>query len=530
MKWKMIALLLVVMVGLGASAVVFATQPLSTQELTATLIPEQGTVEMKHVGTDQWIVVERNTIVVAGDEVRTGVNSEASINFFDQGIARLASNTTITIAEARVDDASSTFTGRVMLQGGKVWSKLLDFLSPNSVYNVETASSVATVRGTSFFVQSDGARKERFFVDSHRVDVFGEGQEVRVDEGNSMQWEITDNIAKPLFGNEAGLPDDDRAWVKDVRASDKKFLKDVRNRNVERLKELSSVRKNGGLDKLIDAAETIRLAATLDNQTKDQLAERFALRKFAVAELAVMQGDAKSPSQREQALRGLRGGLSEEGRRSMGVMLRAMVHQDEDAQVPEDLWKELGERLPEEGNMLDFVTNRRALFRDLIKSEPTLDQPLELRPLTDTTTLTPQPLEIRPTTIAPKPMLAPTPVTQPVAGTTTIAPSTATTTQPVPVVPTELRLVADKINLKSGQTSMIHAWLVMNDGTQKDVTKDVVWSATPDDLSGDVVGGVQDGLFTATSNGGKTTVRASIRSSEKEFSATIQMTVFVIAM
>lgn len=126
----------------------------------ALLMPERGTVEVRRAGSPEWTAATEEVSLSQGDAVRTGAGASAALYLFEQGVARLDENAAITIEALAWDQETNSFTGKILLEGGRLWSRLLDFLAPESSYEVQTPHLVATVRGTAFFANVSGMMDE----------------------------------------------------------------------------------------------------------------------------------------------------------------------------------------------------------------------------------------------------------------------------------------------------------------------------------------------------------------------------------
>lgn len=91
-----------------------------------------------------------------GDAISNGMiidsdsNGSAFIHLPDGSIARLDSKTKLTINEIKFEGSDKILLARFSLLTGRVWSKILQLATPQSIWEVKTANAVATVRGTSF--------------------------------------------------------------------------------------------------------------------------------------------------------------------------------------------------------------------------------------------------------------------------------------------------------------------------------------------------------------------------------------------
>lgn len=106
--------------------------------------------------------------VVEGNILETDNNGKAAIHFFDGSVLRISPSTRITIKSAEYDKDSGRILVKASLSFGKAWSKIIELATPDSLWQVETSNTVATVRGSAFGVSSDGKNSE-IFGSQHKV-------------------------------------------------------------------------------------------------------------------------------------------------------------------------------------------------------------------------------------------------------------------------------------------------------------------------------------------------------------------------
>src|SRR3989344_1994972 len=94
-----------------------------------------------------------------GDELENGAvvgvreGALANIYFPDGSVARLDSGTRLVVESGDFDEKSDKLNVRLNLLWGRVWSKVITVLTPESVWEVKTTNAVAVVRGTAFGVE-----------------------------------------------------------------------------------------------------------------------------------------------------------------------------------------------------------------------------------------------------------------------------------------------------------------------------------------------------------------------------------------
>lgn len=144
-KKKIIFLILPIIVII--CIVVFVWFLLRPEVIKAQLIIESGTVQVKH-GSEAWISAENGMSLYESDSVRTGNNSSASIIFFKTSIVRLDSNTEVTLEKLfREEETSVT----IQQDSGRTWNTVYK-ISGIDNYEIQTPTTVASVRGTAFVV------------------------------------------------------------------------------------------------------------------------------------------------------------------------------------------------------------------------------------------------------------------------------------------------------------------------------------------------------------------------------------------
>lgn len=123
--------------------------------LVAEIASFKGTVILTRAGEE--IAVQVGTHLESGDNIKTGEESEASIEFYSGSRAALDEHSELTIEQADIDEKNwKKQVVRLKLEGGRVWSRILKLLDADSEFDVEYKGVIATVRGTAFLVTGVG--------------------------------------------------------------------------------------------------------------------------------------------------------------------------------------------------------------------------------------------------------------------------------------------------------------------------------------------------------------------------------------
>lgn len=114
----------------------------------AELVVDAGTVQAMRAN-GEWADASNGMYLAEGDSVRTLADSEAAVIFFESSIMRLGPETEIGIQT--LDSTPDNSFIVIRQESGRTWNKILK-LSGIDGYAVETPTTVASVRGTSFSV------------------------------------------------------------------------------------------------------------------------------------------------------------------------------------------------------------------------------------------------------------------------------------------------------------------------------------------------------------------------------------------
>lgn len=197
----------------------------------AQLIIESGVVEIKHEG-DDWLTAKSGMILYQSDIVRTGNNTEASVVLFESSIIRLDSNTEIILKELLTEAEKTSIT--IQQNSGRTWNTVLK-VSGIDDYEVQTPTTVASVRGTSFdvYIQSFnltdvGVGRGVVIISKIDNDTIIDTIELKMNEAVSIYGDDIDQILKI---RDFFLDD----WVLKNQDKDEGFKSDVKAELYERI-------------------------------------------------------------------------------------------------------------------------------------------------------------------------------------------------------------------------------------------------------------------------------------------------------
>lgn len=197
---------------------------LMPSDVKAQLVIEFGTVEIKHEG-GSWTSAKNGTILYQSDSVKTGDNSSASIIFFESSIIRLDSNTEVKLEELFQKEGEKSVT--IKQDIGRTWNTVSK-MSGIDNYEVQTPTTVASVRGTSFvvLVYSDGGTFWGLDIGFLNVSTWEKGkklQSINLTENQSLII-----IPTKLDQHLEPKPFEKDEWVIENQQKDEEFREDLK--------------------------------------------------------------------------------------------------------------------------------------------------------------------------------------------------------------------------------------------------------------------------------------------------------------
>lgn len=248
----------------------------------------QSTVDIRKVGSDEWVPVKDGQEVFVGDTIRTGSTGNATIAFEGKGESRLGKNSEVHVG--RLDRSATTpFAVELQLVTGRVWNRVLRLLDLDESYVVQTNSVVATVRGTAFDFQSTTTGTTLWVSDS-AVEVSG-----------SIRGNLAQTLPAPLIitegfmatfelsgGHGGSKPIDEASrqsdwFVKNI-LNDTAFLRATTERLNAKMTALGASRPESLTDKLTKFSERLHLSVG-GTRSPELFAAYTARRLYAIKQM-----------------------------------------------------------------------------------------------------------------------------------------------------------------------------------------------------------------------------------------------------
>jgi hypothetical protein len=227
-KGLKIALVVIVLLVIGIAAF-FVLGPLLKKTSNAILIVNQGEVQVD--SGKGWQGADSGMAVYQGTKIKTLEGARASLVLFGSSVVRLGEATELSLDS--IVEKEGSVSVNIKQAAGKTWSQVLQ-LSGIKEFEIQTPTTVATVRGTNFGVLLAGGNETSVIVDKGTVNVDSfelmEGQRriiasllLNAGEGVKVNPSaLAELTAKQLseLGTEVG------AWAQENKALDEQFIRD----------------------------------------------------------------------------------------------------------------------------------------------------------------------------------------------------------------------------------------------------------------------------------------------------------------
>ena len=173
-----------------------SVHPLSPQSAMLTGI--RGLVEVQTEGA-KWVLAHDGRVVKAGQRVRTGALSAASLSFYEGSVASLGPGTEVSLddLDAHPDDGARIV--ELSQWSGETKNRVVPASSPNALYRVHTPSGDGEAKGTLFHVSVIPAMQTRISVDQGAVEVTNLGVTVLVVAGQLVVSPVDQAPSTPTF-------------------------------------------------------------------------------------------------------------------------------------------------------------------------------------------------------------------------------------------------------------------------------------------------------------------------------------------
>ncbi|MCK9186109.1 FecR domain-containing protein [Candidatus Gracilibacteria bacterium] len=240
--------------------------------------------------------VSENMRLQEKDQIVTGNDGYAAINFFDDSVSRLSSDTVVVLNKLdKVDDSKVRSYIELSLKGGRLWTRVLNLVQSHSSFTVEANELYVTAKKAAFNVAMDDEKTD-VQVFNHVVDISGvpvnkavSGQKVTMDNNKNVSVEVLSNTEKS----------DD--WVTTNLSDDKKYLADTEERLlVAKIESVGGNPNNVSFENSLQ--ENAVLFLTFDDVKSKKIELDLSEKNFVTAQLVLSSADS-SEEEKQKAMK-----------------------------------------------------------------------------------------------------------------------------------------------------------------------------------------------------------------------------------
>lgn len=271
---KFVSAMLLMVLSMGFVSVLTVDVQIVRAESFTVLDNFVGDVSVQRGG--EKISVEKGMELYEKDVISTGANGWISIEYLDNSVTRLASNTEVVLRKLLKSGDARSYVS-VMVNRGQMWSKVVNLVD-ESYFSVQSSELSAQSKKAAFNVDvaSDQIELEVF---SHAVEL-DDGTEV--ESGSKAIFDHNDVKVEKISDEDKKI-----GWVQSNMESDKTYVAKV-GKNIENSKKESV--GDGALKNSL--REDALLLITFDDVKKEQLELDLLEKKMISAELTLSSENA----------------------------------------------------------------------------------------------------------------------------------------------------------------------------------------------------------------------------------------------
>ena len=227
------------------------------------------------------------------DQVVTGNDGYAAINFFDDSVSRLSNDTVVVLNKLdKVDDSNVRSYIELSLKEGRLWTRVLNLVQSHSSFTVEANKLYVTAKKAAFDVAVND-KKTDVQVFNHVVDISGPA----VDQAVSGQKVTMDSDKNVSVGNLSSIEKSDD-WVKTNLSDDKKYVADTEQRLLAaKIKSVGITPNNVSFEKSLQ--ENAVLFLTFDDVKQKKIELDLSEKNFVTAQLVLSSATASDDEKKK---------------------------------------------------------------------------------------------------------------------------------------------------------------------------------------------------------------------------------------
>jgi hypothetical protein len=233
-------------------------------------------------------LIKSTQIIKQGDKIKTAAQAQAIIEFADDSVSRLSSNSEVLINTLSFDSETLGSQIQVKVLLGEVWSKIIKLISASNSFEVTSETTVAAVRGSAFNFKVNSAGLAEITTVEHSLwlkTIDPQTKKIRskhtVTEGKqvAVNQELKIRDAKKLIKN--------NQWFKNNHVNDVKHKQKVEKKIKEKRIKKAGVLPGSPLYLLKNLRDKSLLAKTKTEDERLALEINIAQRKLVEAQVLI---------------------------------------------------------------------------------------------------------------------------------------------------------------------------------------------------------------------------------------------------
>lgn len=228
-----------------------------------------------------FIDVYKGMKLYENDQIITGDDGEAVIEYFDYSTSRLAPSTHLVVKELDGFEKGAVYSHiKVSLVNGTIWSKVVNLFESRSSFIVEAGNIYVAAKKAAFNVQVLDENKVEIGVFKHVVDVQVDNETTKFVSGKKVSF---DGDSKKI--ETIKMDDKNDEWVQGNLESDQKYLLEVEDRLLAARVDAIEMDADDVLQSGNSIREDAVLFLTFDDVKKQKMELELAEKKFIAAQV-----------------------------------------------------------------------------------------------------------------------------------------------------------------------------------------------------------------------------------------------------
>lgn len=236
--------------------------------------------------------------LVEDDQIITGDDGSAVIQYFDDSLSRLASNTKIIVDSLESQYGGPLVNGNVeiVILSGSAWFKVVNLVGGNS-FIVRTKDTSTTTKKAAFNVKVDDERLE-IGVFKNSVEITSSTGVEKIIKGNKLLVEKGEQKIHVI--DQAELDNDQ--WVQGNLENDKQYITDMEKKLLLAKAKAVGIEVNDDFSLENSLREDTLLLLTFDDVKKKKIEFELAEKKFIAAQVKLYDPDLSGDQKGEAEL------------------------------------------------------------------------------------------------------------------------------------------------------------------------------------------------------------------------------------